>query len=77
MNKSPDGIRHCFKPKDCPCPDLCHPVLPEYSIYDIPRINEKKKTQLLEQGILDIKEVPSTFTLNDKQRKIVEVAKTD
>ena len=69
-----EGIKNCYKPKDCPCPDLCHPILPEYSIYDIPRISEKKKIQLLDQGIVDIKDVPSTFPLNDKQRNIVEVA---
>ena len=69
-----EGIQHCYKPKDCPCLDLCHPVLPDYSIYDIPRISEKKKVQLLEQGIVDIKDVPSEFSLNDKQQKIVEVA---
>lgn len=71
-----EGIQHCYKPKDCPCPDLCHPVIPEYSIYDIPRITEKKKIQLLDQGIVDIMDVPSTFPLNDKQRQIVKVAKT-
>lgn len=70
-----EDIQHCYKPKDCPCPDLCHPVLPEYSIYDIPRISEKKKIQLLDQGIVDIKDVPSAFPLNAKQQKIVEVAK--
>ena len=73
---TPEGIQHCYKPKDCPCPDLCHPVLPEYSIYDIPRISEKKKIQLLDQGIVDIMDVPSTFPLNDKQRQIVKVAKS-
>jgi len=70
-----EGIQHCYKPKECPCPNLCHPILPDYSIYDIPRITEKKKIQLLDQGIVDIKDVPSTFLLNDKQQKIVEVAK--
>ena len=74
QTKSKD-IQHCYKPKDCPCPDLCHPVLPEYSIYDIPGIRENKKILLLDQGIIEIKDVPSAFSLNDKQRKIVEVAK--
>jgi len=64
-----------YKPRECPCPSLCHPILPEYSIYDIPRITERKKIQLLEQGIVDVKDVPSAYPLNDKQRKIVEVAK--
>ncbi|MBI9046988.1 MAG: DUF2779 domain-containing protein [Anaerolineaceae bacterium] len=75
--KTPEGIQHCYKPKNCPCPQLCHPELPDYSIYDIPRITEKKKIQLLEQGILDIKDVPDTFKLNVKQRAIVNVAKSN
>ena len=75
ISDSPKEIQPCYKPKYCPCPDLCHPDLPEYSIYNIPRITKKKKLQLLEKGILSIKDVPSTFSLNDKQRKIVDVAK--
>lgn len=72
---SPEGIQHCFKPKDCPCPQICHPDLLDYSIYDIPGLSKKKKYQLIEQGILDIKNVPDSFELNAKQRLIVEVAK--
>ncbi len=74
---SPEGIQYCYTPKNCPCPDLCHPDLPKHSIYTIPRISEKKKVQLLEQGILDIKDVPDTFPFNDKQRRIVEVTKNN
>ncbi|MBT7189150.1 MAG: DUF2779 domain-containing protein, partial [Anaerolineae bacterium] len=75
LSDSPEGIQHCYKPKDCPCLDLCHPVFPKHSIYSIPRITKKKKIQLLEQGILEIKNLPDTFPLNDKQRKIVEITK--
>ncbi len=71
------GIPHCYKPGDCPCPSLCHPHLPDCSIYNIPRLSEKKKIQLLKQGILDIKDIPPDFPLNDKQRLIVEVAGTN
>ena len=74
QSDSMDGIPHCYKPGDCPCPSLCHPHLPDCSIYNIPRLSEKKKIQLLEQGILDIKDVPPDFPLNDKQHLIVEVA---
>ena len=77
LSDSPEKIQGCYKPKGCPCPDLCHPDLPEYSIYQIPRITEKKKRQLLEKGIRSIKDVPSIFPLNDKQRKIVDVAKAN
>ncbi len=69
---SSDVIQYCYKPKNCPCLDLCHPNLPEYSIYDIPGIREKKKIQLLEQGILDIKgsDVDSLLGLSMEQIRI-------
>jgi hypothetical protein len=73
---SSESIQHCYKPNECPCSQICHPGLPDYSIYDIPRITEKK-IQLLVQGILDINAVPDTFPLNDKQRLIVRVAKSN
>jgi len=71
------GIPHCYKPDKCPCPTLCHPNLPDYSIYDIPYIRENKKIQLLDLGIYDIKDVPADFPLNDKQHHIIEVARTN
>ena len=71
------GISHCYKPDKCACPSLCHPNLPDYSIYDIPYIREKKKIQLLDLEIYDIKDVPADFPLNDKQRLIIEVARTN
>jgi hypothetical protein len=75
-SKSPKGIEHCCKPGDCPCPDLCHPRLPDFSIYDIPRITERKKKKLLAMGILDAKDIPNTFPLNPKQRLIAGLAKS-
>jgi len=75
-SKSPQGIEHCYKPGDCPCPGLCHPHLPDFSIYDIPRISERKKKELLEMGILDAKDIPNTFPLNSKQRLIAGLAKS-
>jgi len=74
--QTPEGITKCLKPDECPCPHLCHPNLPENSIFNIPLINEKKKIQLIEQGILDINEVPDNFPLNEKQKIIVEIAKS-
>ena len=74
QSASLEGIPHCYKPDKCPCPSLCHPNLPDYSIYDIPYIRENKKIQLLDLGIYDIKDVPADFPLNDKQRLIIEVA---
>ena len=71
------GIPHCYKPNTCPCPSLCHPNLPDNSIYNIPHLSEKKKIQLLERGILDIKDIPATLKLSAKQHQIVDVAQTN
>jgi len=66
----------CIRPKQCPCIDICHPDLPEYSIYDINNItaSEKKVRQLENMGVFSIDEVPVSFTLSDKQKAQVLVA---
>jgi hypothetical protein len=73
----PDQTEHCLSPKECPCPALCHPELPDFSIYDIPRLTRIKKLQILEMGILAAKDIPASFDLNPKQRLVVDRAKTN
>lgn len=68
-----DSLSSCRKPKDCPCPHLCHPDLPAYSIYDIPRIKKDKIATLLSQGIVSIEDIPNDFPLSDLQRSVVSV----
>lgn len=77
LDPSVEGIQACLNPKACPCPDICFPGLPESSIFDIPRLSAKKKIELLDQGIIDIKDVPKNFMLNTKQRLIVDVAQSN
>jgi hypothetical protein len=62
------NVPACFKPKDCPCPELCHPVLPRYSIYDLPRLQQSKARDLREGGVLAIEEIPDDFPLTPRQR---------
>ncbi|MFH1544041.1 MAG: DUF2779 domain-containing protein [Patescibacteria group bacterium] len=68
----------CIRPKTCPCLDLCHKDLPDYSIYDINNLtaNEKKIRQLEEMEVFDIRDVPKDFSLSDKQSLQVQVAKS-
>lgn len=61
----------CTKPHTCPCPDLCHPNLPDHPVYELPYIG-KKATLLREMGITAIKDIPAYFGLNPKQRKHAE-----
>jgi hypothetical protein len=72
---SPDGVEDCLKPAGCPCPRLCHPELPKYSIYDIPRLGKAKARQLKDAGILAIEDIPPDFPLSEKQRAVAETAR--
>lgn len=71
---SVENTTACLSPKGCPCPEICFPGLPEVSIFDIPILSAKKKTELLNCGITDIRDVPKNFELSSKQRQIVDVA---
>lgn len=75
--QDPSNVLSCIKPKECPCLNLCHPVLPEYSIYDINQItgNEKKVRMLENLGIKSVYDVPDDFKLTEKQEYQVKVAK--
>jgi predicted RecB family nuclease len=68
-------LASCYKPKECICIDLCHPELPEYSIYDLNRITPKKIDLLLEDNIVNITDVPDGFKLTDIQQNQLNVAK--
>ena len=77
LKPSKEGTQPCLNPKCCTCPDICYPGLPEFSIFDIPKLSKKKKTELLNQSIFDTNDVPAPFELNAKQRLIVDVAQSN
>lgn len=68
----------CLKPKTCPCLDLCHPLLPEYSVYDIARIggSYKKLRELVDTCGENIYDVPKDYTLTPAQRQHVDAVQT-
>jgi hypothetical protein len=72
---SPGGIMNCLKPKYCPCPTLCHPGMPEYSIYDLTRLGKRKAADLMSRGVISITDVPGNYPLSDKQKHQVLAAK--
>lgn len=73
----PGELERCYSPSDCPCPGICHPGLPDFSIYDIPRLSQDTKKGLLELGIVEAKDVPTSINLNEKQWLVVERARTN
>ena len=66
-NQTEERILGCVKPKDCPCLSLCHPRLPEYPIFDLSRLHKNKARQLIGEGVLAIRDIPSGFPLTDRQ----------
>ncbi len=69
------GIESCLKPKVCPCPNLCHPDLPEFPIYDLTRLHQNKARLLRSQGILAIADIPDNSSLSERQMEQVYVVK--
>jgi hypothetical protein len=70
-----EGIEACIRPKKCPCLSICHPNLPEYSIYDINNITRSEsKVKELQSFGESIEDVPKDFDLSTKQRLQVDMA---
>ena len=68
------------KGRSAHCTTFAHtnPNVPAYSVHDITRIgtSKKKLAELVDRGILDIRDVPEDFELSDKQRNQVRAART-
>ena len=76
--KHVEATMECNKPGTCPCINLCHPNLPEYSIYNIGRLSGSKKKirELVDNKIINIVDVPEDFPLTSKQRTQVDIAQS-
>lgn len=68
--KSKVGIKGCLNPKTCPCKSICFKKLPKKSIFNIPYLSYQKKRELVDNNILDIKDLPESVYLNPMQQKI-------
>jgi len=67
--EAPTSLEPCTHPDSCPCPQLCFPHLPEFSIYDLVTINREKRIQLRTLGAIQVQDIPKTFSLSDVQRR--------
>jgi hypothetical protein len=65
--ESADHLESCFKPATCPCPSICHPNMPEYSIYELSRLSKKKAIILRGQNIDQIQNIPVEMELSERQ----------
>ena len=57
----------CNNPYECALKGQCWGFLPENSVFDL-YYGGKKSQELLEEGIIAIKDIPEDFKLNDKQK---------
>ncbi len=71
----------------CPCVRLSrgnhcemfahiNPNIPDYSVHDIARINGRKLETLIDDGIVQITDVPDDFALSEKQATQVRIARS-
>ncbi|MBU1201971.1 MAG: DUF2779 domain-containing protein [Nanoarchaeota archaeon] len=58
--------KRCGKPYNCPLTDDCWSFMPQNNVFDLYR-GGKKSTQLFEEDILAIANIPDDFKLSDKQ----------
>ncbi|MBD3362429.1 DUF2779 domain-containing protein [Candidatus Dojkabacteria bacterium] len=75
--KSHNSLEGCLNPKTCPCKGICHPNLPDYSIYDLWRLNTIEKERLRDKGIINIIDIPQDFKLSIKQKRQIEAVKNN
>ena len=70
-------VNQCYKnPYDCPFIDYCWKSVPEYSIYELSGANAAKLVELLDMGIVKIKDVPEGMFDKKKSLHQIKAVKT-
>ena len=70
-------LKQCSCPFDCAFTDYCYKDIPENSIYSIAgKLNEEKLNQLLDEGILEIKDIPEGVVTNKSSLRHYNAVKT-
>lgn len=58
---------HCSDPYDCPLQELCWKFLPEHNPLTLYYYKKEKAFELIHDGYLDIRKLPASVSLSDKQ----------
>jgi len=66
---------HCSSPHDCPFRRHCYSDIPERSVFDLAR-GGSKCWKLYRQGVLTVRDIPSTAKLSPSQQVQVQAEKT-
>jgi hypothetical protein len=81
LSSDVEPVGHCdcvLKGKNSHCTTswYSNSDLPEYSVHSIARIHKTKLTELVDNNIFSIHDVPDDFPLSDNQKRQVETAKS-
>ncbi len=57
----------CNDPYECDFIKYCWNKIPPYSVFNIANLRTSKKFELYNQGIVELKDVPKSFSLNENQ----------
>jgi hypothetical protein len=67
--------RSSSRGKHCPTFSYFNPDVPEYSVYDVSRMQGKKLAELVDAEVFNIKDIPDGFSLTPNQQAQVDIEK--
>lgn len=71
-------LKQCHAPYDCEFTDYCLKDIPQNSIYDIAGgLSEEKLEMLIDQGIIDLKDIPDGIVTNKNALTHIKAVKTN
>ncbi len=66
---------HCKKPYECDAKEYCWKTqrnIPDYSMFNVFNLGSKKQVELYEQGIVNIEDIPSDYSMSSLQKQKVQ-----
>lgn len=60
--------KHCSDPYECDAMEYCWRHIPEYSIFNISRLNSDKKFELYRQGVVNFEDIPDISAFSPAQQ---------
>jgi len=68
---------HCTRPFECSFKDFCWSALPDYNVFELPRMDGDKAGELVEQGLIEIAQLtPEMFPEEEKIQRAIRAQVT-
>ncbi len=69
--------KQCYKPYECDAKAYCWKHIPEYSIFNISRLNVDKKFTMYHDGIIEFSQITDTFNFSKAQQIQIEAGQSN